>query len=158
MMKISTDPTQKSMVSSATSPLLNHTTKNEPSNESTVTMVVDIFRVTPVASSMNAFAGCSIESELVIAARNNMKNQTDPKKFPKGMCAKTTGSVLNPRLKEDPVTVLVNPMPRKTTAAGIVIRPPRATSKNSFVADAVNPDSTTSSLRLTYFASLMMMP
>ena len=55
---------------------------------------------------------------------------------------KTTGSVLKPR----PNVPVVAPLaPRNTNAAGIVMSPPKPTSKSSFVADAVRLERTTSS-------------
>jgi hypothetical protein len=47
---------------------------------------------------------------------------------------------------------IVPESPRKMKAAGIVMSPPNPTSKNSFVAEAVRPERTMSSLRLRYEA------
>ena len=84
-----------------------------------------------------------------------MKNQIAPKKFPHGMCANTTGSVLKAQIERRTGRGHLGghrQFPRNTTAAGIVISPPKTTSKNSLVADAVRPDSTTSSRLRTYEA------
>ncbi len=62
------------------------------------------------------------------------------------MWAKTTGRVLKPRPKVPVCTAAMVPVaPRKTKAAGMVIMPPKPTSKSSLVAEAVMPESTTSS-------------
>ena len=45
---------------------------------------VENLRFNPVASSINAILGWSIESELVTAARNNKKKNRNPKKCPNG--------------------------------------------------------------------------
>ena len=77
-----------------------------------------------------------------------MKNQKPPIRLPAGICANTTGSVLKPRPKVPVCTAAIVPeAPRNTKAAGIVIRPPKPTSKSSLVAEAVRPETTTSSLR-----------
>jgi len=85
-------------------------------------------------------------TELVTAAMKSMKNHSAPKTWPAGMRAKTGGSAMNPRLKLESSTSLVRfAAPRNRNATGTVIRPPRHTSQNSFVALAVKPDRTTSS-------------
>ncbi len=73
-----------------------------------------------------------------------MKNHRNPKRLPNFMCMNTTGRVLNPRSKDESMGKAT---PRNTKAAGIVMRPPRQTSKNSLIELAVSPESTTSSLR-----------
>ena len=93
-------------------------------------------------------AGCNMERELVIAARKSMKNHKNPTSRPNGMYSNTTGSVLNPRENVEFNEPAMPTAPRNTNAAGMVISPPRHTSKNSLVEAAVKPESTTSSLRL----------
>ena len=88
------------------------------------------------------FTGCNIETLLVIAAKNSMKNQQKPKKRPPGISAKTFGKALKPSPK---VPCCVAAIPKKMNAAGRVINPPRQTSKNSFTALAVHPLSATAS-------------
>ena len=89
-------------------------------------------------------AGWSMEMELVMAARKRRKNQRKPTILPSGICSKTSGRVLKPRAKVPPTAPAA---PRKTNAAGMVIMPPRETSKNSFPATAVVELSAISSLR-----------
>ena len=72
--------------------------------------VVAFLRVQPSVSSKKASDGWYIEIELVIAARNSMKNQSAPMKLPIGpMWAKTMGSVLKPRPNVPPATAAVVP-------------------------------------------------
>ena len=98
-------------------------------------------------------AGWSIDSELVIAARKSMKNQIAAITLPSGISAKTTGNVWKPSPKVPDCAAAIAPVaPRKTKAAGIVIIPPKPTSKSSLVDEAVRPERTTSSLRLQYDA------
>jgi len=87
--------------------------------------------------------GCSIERELVIAARNSRKNQALPKNAGNGIFAKTSGSHFEARR-----TCLGRDSRRaqEMKAAGTVINPPKPTSQNSFAALALKPLSTTSSL------------
>ncbi len=105
----------------------------------------------PSASSKNVFTGCSIEIELVMAARKRRKNQANPIQRPisahlmendrQSLEAKPEGAV--------PTIPLA---PRKTNAAVIVIKPPKPTSKSSFVALAVKPDNAMSSFFFRYEA------
>ena len=74
--------------------LLNQITHNEPKAQMIETYVIAFPEEMPSASSKNAFAGCNIEIELVIAARNNRKNHANPTQRPTNpICSKTTGSV-----------------------------------------------------------------
>ena len=75
-----------------------------------------------------------------------MKNQKPPIRLPAGICANTTGSVLKPRPNVPVCTAAIVPdAPKNTNAAGIVIKPPKPTSNSSLVADAVRPETMTSS-------------
>jgi len=92
--------------------------------------------------------------DVVMAAKNNMKNQSAPTTFSNTpMWAKTTGKVAKPRLNEPFATAAVVPeRPRKTNADVRVIIPPKPTSNNSLVALAVKPDNATSSVGFRYEA------
>ena len=80
-----------------------------------------------------------------MAARNSIKNQTNPMILPNPpIWAKTTGSVVKPSPKLLPWAACVPDRPRKMKAAVSVISPPKLTSKTSLVAEAVRPLSTTS--------------
>ena len=103
----------------------------------------------------NAMAGCNMESELVMAARNNRKNQRKPKKLPTGIAWNTCGRVSKPRAK---VESLIPAGPRKIKAAGMVISPPSATSAKIFPEAEVVPDNTTSSLRRTELEYVIITP
>ena len=114
-----------------------------PSAVSVPSRPTDPLRPMPSASSKSAMPGCSIESELVIAAMKRTRKNIAPNRLPAGMALKTMGSTLKPSPKVPcPATPAT---PRNATAAGSVIRPPSATSQNSFVALAVSPLSTMSS-------------
>jgi hypothetical protein len=90
--------------------------------------------------------GCSIESELVTAARKSRVKNIPPNNQGNGIFENTSGSTLNPRANVPwPIMPAV---PRNTNAAGTVIMPPRATSQNSLALEAVNPLKTTSSFSL----------
>ena len=149
-MKMAKVPIQKSMVSSATRPLLNQITQREPIPAMTDTAATARPELMPSASSKKALAGCNIEIELVIAARKRRKNQAKPMNRPiVPMCSKTTGRALNPTAKVPPSTATaVEATPRKTTAEVMVMSPPKPTSKSSLVALAVRPDSAMSSFFL----------
>ena len=92
---------------------------------------VEPFLVNPRPSSKNAITGWSIDKLLVIAAKNSMKNHKKPKTCPPGISANTFGNALNPNEKELEVKVAKVVAPKKIKAAGIVMVPPRQTSKNS---------------------------
>src|SRR5438046_10352965 len=99
--KMQNEPTQKSIVSRAILfvsrailSLLNQITHNEPKAQIIETYAIAFPEEMPRASSKNAFAGCNIEIELVIAARNNRKNHANPTQRPTNpICSKTTDSV-----------------------------------------------------------------
>src|SRR5438552_17888177 len=89
--KMQNEPTQKSIVSSATVFLLNQITHNEPKAQMIETYAIALPDEIPSASSKNAFAGCNIEIELVIAVRKRRKNHANPIQRPAApICAKTT--------------------------------------------------------------------
>ena len=72
-----------------------------------------------------------------------MKKNAPPKNAPNGIFANTSGKTVKPRPNVPcPAT---EASPKNATAAGTVIRPPSATSQNSFALPAVSPLSTTSS-------------
>ena len=137
-------PIQKSSVSSALSP---RPVKNETTSVPTVvknaSSATDARRPIPSTSSSSAIPGCSIESELVTAAKNSRKKNAHPKNAPAGILENTSGSTLKPSPK---VPIPATPAtPRNATAAGTVISPPNPTSQNSLALVAVRPLSTTSS-------------
>ena len=91
---------------------------------------------------ISAMTGWSIETLLVMAATNNMKNQRKPKSLPPAIKANTFGNARKPKSN---VPCSPAATPRKMNAAGKVIKPPRQTSKNSFMLLDVSPLNTTSS-------------
>src|SRR3989304_2700257 len=70
----------------------------------------------------------------VMPAMKSRKNHMPPKIWPSGIFWKMTGRAWKPRLKAPPWAMIwVSARPKKTTAAGMAIVPPRMTSANSLV-------------------------
>ena len=129
-------PTQKSIVSSATMSLLNHITQSEPRPQMTETEAIALPEEMPSASSKNVFTGCSIEIELVMAARKRRKNQANPIQRPTRPFAQRPPAMFGSRARSRRRRRW---RPRKTNAAVIVMSPPKPTSKSSLVELAVKP-------------------
>ena len=86
-------PTQKSIASKAARSWVNQTTRPVPIKVIKPRRLTEPRRSRSRPSSINAMAGCSIERELVKAAIRRRKNQRNPKSWPAGIWANTTGRV-----------------------------------------------------------------
>ncbi len=68
-----------------------------------------------------------------------------PKSWPSGIFWKMIGSDRKPRSKAPPLAIVcVSARPKKATATGMAIVPPRMTSANSLVEDVARPFRVTS--------------
>ena len=92
------------------------------------------------SSSRKAMAGWVRATEEVIPAMKRRKNQRAPKRWPRGIFWKITGKAWKPKSKAPLwAMALVPSMPKKATAAGMAMVPPRMTSANSLVEAVVIP-------------------
>ncbi len=89
-------------------------------------------------------------TEVVIPAMNRSPNHMAPKSWPSGIFWKMRGRETKPRSKAPPWAMrVVWAMPKKATATGMAIVPPRMTSANSLTEDVASPFRVISSFSRT---------
>jgi hypothetical protein len=98
-----------------------------------------------------AITGCNIDTLLVIAARNSMKNQQKPKNGPPGISANTFGKAIEALSPKVPCCVAA--IPRKMNAAGNVINAAETDFEEFIHALAVSPLNATSSFSSSSWSS-----